>query len=195
MNALFFKRALSTLFTGALLLLLALPALAQLESGNLYGTVKNQAGEILSGVTVTLSGGGASQQQVTNDRGQFRFLGLAPGSDYAVKIELQDYSPLEYAGLVINVGRNTQMEATLAPMITSLIEVVAEKADQALLDPRRFTSGSNVTNADLERIPSARDPWAVLQSTPGVLTDRINVGGSESGQQAQYVGPPSRRCR
>jgi hypothetical protein len=31
----------------------------------------------------------------------------------------------------------------------------------------------------------------VLQSTPGVLTDRINVGGNESGQQAQYVGPGS----
>ena len=35
------------------------------------------------------------------------------------------------------------------------------------------------------------DPWAVLQSTPGVLTDRINVGGNEPGQQAQYVGPGS----
>jgi Carboxypeptidase regulatory-like domain len=36
----------------------------------------------------------------------------------------------------------------------------------------------------------ARDPWAVLQSTPGVLTDRITVGGNESGQQqSMYVGP------
>ncbi|HEY4575581.1 MAG TPA: carboxypeptidase-like regulatory domain-containing protein, partial [Thermoanaerobaculia bacterium] len=39
--------------------------------------------------------------------------------------------------------------------------------------------------------PTARDPWAVLQSAPGVLTDRINVGGNESGQQSQYVGPGS----
>jgi carboxypeptidase family protein len=37
-------------------------------------------------------------------------------------------------------------------------------------------------------IPAARDPWAVLQTTPGVLTDRINVGGNESGQQTHYVG-------
>src|SRR5262249_5360361 len=33
--------------------------------------------------------------------------------------------------------------------------------------------------------------WAILQSTPGVLTDRINVGGNESGQQSTYVGPGS----
>ena len=148
-TVLFSKRALSTLSAGFLLLLLALPALAQLESGHLYGIVKNQAGEILPGVTITLSGGGASQQQVTNERGQFHFLGLAPGKDYAVKAELQDYSLLEYNGLVINVGRNTQIEVTLAPMITTEIEVVAERADQSLLDPRRFTSGSTVTNADL----------------------------------------------
>jgi len=30
---------------------------------------------------------------------------------------------------------------------------------------------------------------AVLQDTPGVLTDRINVGGNEGGQQSQYLGP------
>src|SRR6185295_8088517 len=36
----------------------------------------------------------------------------------------------------------------------------------------------------------ARDPWAVLQSTPGVLIDSINVGGTESGQQSSiYAGP------
>jgi Ca-activated chloride channel homolog len=38
---------------------------------------------------------------------------------------------------------------------------------------------------------SAREPWAVLQTTPGILTDRINVGGNEGGQQSQYVGPGS----
>ena len=42
-----------------------------------------------------------------------------------------------------------------------------------------------------------RDPWAVLQTNPGVLTDRINVGGNEPGQQSQYTGlsspePPAR---
>jgi signal transduction histidine kinase len=40
---------------------------------------------------------------------------------------------------------------------------------------------------ELENIPTVRDPWAVLQSTPGVLTDRINVGGNESGQQSAYT--------
>jgi len=37
--------------------------------------------------------------------------------------------------------------------------------------------------------PAARDPWQLLQANPGVLTDRINVGGHDSGQQSVYSGP------
>ncbi len=171
----------------ALLLLLAVPAMAQLQSGNLYGTVSGPGGETLPGVSVTLTGGGAPQIQVTDSQGRFRFLGLSPGT-YSVKAEVQGYSPLESSGIVINVGRNTQVELELSAQIEEIINVTAESP---LLDTRRVATGNTVTNADLERIPSARDPWAVLQSTPGVLTDRINVGGNESGQQSQYVGPGS----
>ncbi|HSS78416.1 MAG TPA: hypothetical protein VLV54_16940, partial [Thermoanaerobaculia bacterium] len=55
----------------------------------------------------------------------------------------------------------------------------------------RFRSGE--LRPTLVRSPpqslAARDPWAVMQAQPGVLTDRINVGGNESGQQSAYVGP------
>jgi hypothetical protein len=45
------------------------------------------------------------------------------------------------------------------------------------------------TGTDLEKIPTARDPWAVLASTPGVLTDRINVGGLETGSKSSSEQP------
>src|SRR6185436_13560551 len=35
-------------------------------------------------------------------------------------------------------------------------------------------------------IPSSRDPWVVLQTVPGIIVDRVNVGGAESGQQSSY---------
>jgi Ca-activated chloride channel family protein len=51
-----------------------------------------------------------------------------------------------------------------------------------MLDERRISTGSTVRQEELEKVPTARDPWTTLQKTPGVLTDRINVGGNESGQ-------------
>jgi hypothetical protein len=172
----------------ALMLLVASgTAFAQLQTGNLYGTVKDDQGAALPGVTVTLTGGGAPQVQVTNAQGQFRFLGLGPGS-YALKAELEGFSTIDYPNIVINVGRNTEIEVTLSAAVEDVITVTAESP---LLDERRISTGATVNQTELEKIPTARDPWAVLQSTPGVLTDRINVGGNESGQQSQYVGPGS----
>jgi hypothetical protein len=68
-------------------------------------------------------------------------------------------------------------------------EVITVTAESPLLDERRISTGTTVSQSELERIPAARDPWSILQTTPGVLTDRINVGGNESGQQSNYMGP------
>jgi hypothetical protein len=173
----------------AALLLLAVggTAFAQLQTGNLYGTVTDDKGAALPGVTVTLTGQGAPQVQVTNAQGQFRFLGLGPGS-YDLKAELEGFSTIDYPNIVINIGRNTTIEVKLSPAVEDVITVTAESP---LLDERRISTGATVSQTELEKIPTARDPWAILQTTPGVLTDRINVGGNESGQQSQYVGPGS----
>jgi hypothetical protein len=173
----------------AALLLLAVggTAFAQLQTGNLYGTVTDDKGASLPGVTVTLSGQSAPQVQVTNAQGQFRFLGLPPGNA-DLKAELEGFSTIDYPNIVINIGRNTSIEVKLSPAVEDVITVTAESP---LLDERRISTGATISQTELEKIPTARDPWAILQTTPGVLTDRINVGGNESGQQSQYIGPGS----
>ncbi|HVR12082.1 MAG TPA: carboxypeptidase-like regulatory domain-containing protein, partial [Thermoanaerobaculia bacterium] len=96
-------------FAAVLSLVGAGVATAQLQSGNLYGKVSDQTGAALPGVTVTLDTGEAPQVQVTNAQGEFRFLSLAPAT-YKIKAELQGFSPVEYPHIVINVGRNTNIE-------------------------------------------------------------------------------------
>jgi hypothetical protein len=125
--------------------------------------------------------------QVSNAQGQFRFLSLSPGS-YALKAELEGFSTIDYPTIVVNVGRNTQIEIEMTAAVEDVITVTAESP---LLDERRIGTGATVNATELEKIPTARDPWAILQTTPGVLTDRINVGGNESGQQSLYTGPGS----
>jgi len=181
------KRA---IYLAVLLLAFALPAAAQVQSGNLYGTAVGPDGQPMPGVTVVLTGPGAALTQVTDANGKFRFLGLAPGT-YVAETQLEGFAKTRRENIDINVGRNTEVELKL--QISDVIVVFADKPP--ILDTRRSGPGQTVTLADLERIPSSRDPWDVLRSTPGVLTDRINVGGNESGQQAQYVGPGSCGCQ
>src|ERR1700680_3170595 len=178
-------------FAAVLLLIAGGAAFAQLQTGNLYGKVSDQTGAALPGVTVTLDTGEAPQVQVTNAQGEFRFLSLAP-ANYKIKAELQGFPPVEYPHIVINVGRNTNIEVTMNSAVEDVITVTSESP---LLDERSIRTGNTVSQNELARIPTARDPWTVLQSTPGVLIDRVNVGGNESGQQSTYTGPGSMQAQ
>jgi hypothetical protein len=60
-----------------------------------------------------------------------------------------------------------------------------------IIDTKKQTTTTNVTLEELQNIPSARDPWVVMQTVPSIYVDRVNVGGSESGQQSNYIGKGS----
>ena len=65
-------------------------------------------------------------------------------------------------------------------------ETITVTSESPLLDERKLQQGTTVSQVELEKIPTARDPWAILSQTPGVLVDRVNVGGNESGQQSAF---------
>lgn len=166
-----------------LVALFAVSAYGQLQSGNIFGRVVGNDGGALPGVTVTLSGIGAPQTFVTDAEGDFRFLNLSPGQ-YTIKAELAGYGTATRSGVTVNIGRNSEVTMTLNPSVSQTITVTAEAP---LLDTRRTGTGATVTEVELEEVPTARDPWVILQQVPGVLMDRINVGGNESGQQSTFV--------
>ncbi|MFL6289896.1 MAG: hypothetical protein ACJ759_03280 [Thermoanaerobaculia bacterium] len=61
--------------------------------------------------------------------------------------------------------------------------VVAEPEPEPEAEPVVAEEPEPRDEEGLEPIPTARDPWALLASTPGVLTNRIYVGGLETGSK------------
>ncbi|HEV8241887.1 MAG TPA: TonB-dependent receptor [Thermoanaerobaculia bacterium] len=166
-------------------LLAAGPALAQEQTGDLAGTVRDSSGGPLPGVTITVTGPGAPSVQVTDTQGAFRVLNLYPGT-YALTAELEGFSKLESSNVAIRLGQTTRLELTLSSAVTDTITVTA---DSPLLDAHETSRVTNLASTDLESLPTARDPWSLLALTPGVQVDRVNVGGNESGQQSGFLGP------
>jgi len=164
--------------------LIALSAFGQVQTGSIFGEVVGSDGAALPGVTVTLTGVGAPRNTVTDAAGRFRFPNLSPGT-YALKAELAGYGTASRSGIGVRIGSNPDVTMTLNPSVAQTITVTAEAP---LLDVRKAGTGATVSKIELEQVPTGRDPWVILQQTPGVLLDRINVGGNESGQQSQYVG-------
>ena len=162
--------------------LFAVSAYAQFQTGNVYGKVQAKDGSLLPGVSVVLTGIGAPQTAITDSQGNFRFLNLSPGT-YALKAELSGYGTAARTGIGVRVGANSDVTMTMNPSVAESITVTAEAP---LLDTRKTGSATNIAKVELEKVPQARDPWAVLQTAPSVQVDRINVGGTQSGQQSVY---------
>ena len=72
---------------------LSVPAMGQ-GVGAIGGTVQDATGGALPGVIVGLSNPGViggTQQTVTDERGDYRFARLVPGSTYTVRAELSGF--------------------------------------------------------------------------------------------------------
>ena len=167
-----------------LVLLSALPASAQtLFQGRIDVVIQDSQGSVVPGATVDVSGP-AAQSQVTDDRGEARFLNLPPGT-YTVNATLQGFRPYLNDRVTVASGSGTPLRITMQVMgITESVQVVSS---EPIVDPARQTVTTTVSYEELQQIPSSRDPWVVLQTVPGIIVDRVNVGGAESGQQSNYL--------
>ena len=79
------------------------------------------------------------------------------------------------------------MPLKIALQVSGVTEAVQVSAESLVVDPGRQTITTSVTYDQLQKLPSSRDPWVVLQTVPGVVVDRVNVGGAESGQQSNVL--------
>jgi len=166
----------------ALAVILASPVSAQQPTGALHGAVSDPEGGRLPGATLEVTGIGAPRLQVADERGEFHFLGLDPG-DYALAATLDGFSTVEYPRINIRIARSTTVEITLVPAFEEVLSIAAESP---LLDLRQLARGAHVTRPELDAVPTARDPWAIVSQAPGVLVDRVAVGGTR-GQQGFFT--------
>ena len=167
-------------------LVLAVSLPAQQRTGTIYGRIVDTQGKPLPGVAVTLSGPlTASMRTVSNGSGIFRFLAIYPGRDYSVKAELVNFKTVNRANVIVTIGANAAINLTLEA--GKLEEQVTSKAVTPIVDVRKMTAGLSFGRDELQTLPTARNPWAILQLVPAVMLDRENVGGNESAQQAAFV--------
>ena len=168
--------------------LVGLPAArasAQLVHGTIYGTVTDSSGAVLPGLDVDLqSNVTAPKRTTTGTRGEYTFTELDPGR-YTLQVDADGFARFEAANVEVGVGTHTAIEATLA-VAGPQVDVVVS-GDVSMLDERSYGNANRFHQDALSRVPTARDPWVLMQLMPGVLVDRINVGGSESGQQSRFT--------
>src|SRR5512141_2412626 len=171
----------------ALAALVAMPAISSAQqTGEIFGKVADTSGAVLPGVTVTLTSPVliGSQTAATTETGSYRFPVLPIGV-YTVRFELPGFKTFIREGVRVEIGFNAQINASLE--VSAVQESVTVSGESPVVDTRDTSRTTRFNQESLQAIPSARDPWVMIEQTPAVAMDRQNVGGSASGQQSNFV--------
>src|SRR5262245_29771967 len=162
--------------------------LAQASGGTVYGTVADASGAMLPGATITMTGAGTGTRTTASGaQGDFRFLNVNPGT-YKLNVALSGFTASS-RDVVVVTGQSVTVAFALK--VAGMQESVTVAAETPVVDAKRVGTATTLSKEELAEVPQSRDPWAVLKTVPGVLVDRVNVGGNESGQQSGFVSKGS----
>ena len=170
-------------------LLIASTAYAQLGGGTLAGMVTDEQGGILPGVTVTIAGSDRTSTATSDAAGKFRFMNLAPGA-YKVATALPGFSTTVRENVMVAVGAT--IELTVQMKVATVAETVTVSGASPIVDTKATGTATNFSADELQKIPTSRDPFALMRGVPGVLIDRVNIGGNETGQQSNFASKGTR---
>jgi hypothetical protein len=162
--------------------LVAVPVLAQ-QTGTLSGVVRDAQGAVLPGVSVTASSPaliGGARTAVTGDTGAYQLTAIPPG-EYIVTYELTGFTTLKRENIVVRVAQITRLDVELA--VGALQETVTVSGESPVVDVSSTTTQTNIDKELYEAIPTGRNPWVMAGLVPGVVTGRLDVGGTEGMQQ------------
>ena len=165
----------------AFILSLALvsPALAQSTAinGTLEGTIKDEQGAVLPGVTVTVSNidTGDNRVVVTNENGLYRAPLLSLGT-YRVVVELQGFKKVERTGISLRAGQTAVIDFALT--VGALAETITVTADAPLVDLAKIEQGRTLSEAEIKTLPlTSRNPYNFALLQPGVVGFETNEFG------------------
>jgi hypothetical protein len=151
------------------LVLMPAPASAQVDTGTILGTVKDQSGGVLPGATVTITheGQGFTLSTVTREDGTYVFTPIRTGA-YAIEVEFQGFKKGVRRGITVSIQQQAVVDFSLEPGV--LAEEVVVTADSPLLQTTTGTVGETLKSGAIENLPiNGRDYTILARLSAGVV--------------------------
>src|SRR5256712_955150 len=132
--------------------LLSAPAYAQVDTGTLSGTVKDESGGVLPGATVTITheGQALTLTTVTREDGTFIFTPIRTGA-YSVEVDFPGFRKGIRRGLTVGIQENVRVDFTLQTGVVT--EEVLVTGQSPLLQTGSGTVGETLKSDVIENLP------------------------------------------
>ena len=159
-------------FVWAFLLLVviaAAPAAAQLTTGTIRGTAKDETGGVLPGAEITITNvdTGTTRSLITNEQGRFEAPNLQVGT-YEVAGTLSGFRKAIRSGITLALGRTAVIDLTLG--VAALEQALIVTGDAPLVETTSATVSNLIDAKKVEDLPLVnRDLTQLTFLQPGVL--------------------------
>ena len=146
-------------------------------TGTLVGSVTDQSGAVLPGVTVMISSPGlmGTLEMRTDAEGDYRFPALPP-ADYTIVFSRQGFATLTRTRVRVALGATATIDETMS--VAPVEQSITIDGDSSVLDRRSASVAVRFDAAQLANLPGSRSMGAILSATPAVQMARVDVGGS-----------------
>src|SRR5438552_11269736 len=152
--------------------------------GGLRGAVKD-AGGIVPGVEVTLTNEATNikRSTTTNERGEYVFAAVEPGS-YKVTAALQGYKTVEQSG--IRIGTQTFIVLDVTLQVGALAESITVVGQSPVIETANASQGTVLDSAALQTLPA---PGRNAFMTGGTVPTVIPTGAPPYSRQQDPTNP------
>jgi Carboxypeptidase regulatory-like domain len=148
------------------------------SSGEIAGTVTDSSGAVLPQVTVSVveTQTGLKRTAVTNDMGQFRFVGLPPAT-YDISAQMARFATEIRRGIPIAIGQTIISDFRMKP---SQVATVVEVTDQPpVVETERGSQADRISQQYIADLPiDRRDYLTFTLLAPGV-SDASRLAGDQ----------------
>ncbi len=147
-------------------------------TGSIQGTVKDQEGGVLPGVTVTVRSEAlvaGTMVAVTDERGGYRFPSLPPGV-YALEAALAGFQTVTQEGVRVRMGQVLGIDVVLP--LAKTAEVITVTAEAPLVSVVSNAVATSFGADFLAKQPLPRNYYTIIRSAPGVNIDYRQSSGS-----------------
>jgi len=159
-------------------------ASAQSSLSTIQGSVKDESGAAVPGVTITLTSPALQVPQivaVSEADGNYR-IGELPAGTYKITFELTGFKTVVLSEFRLGIGFVARADASM--IVGGLEETVTVTGASPVVDLSTTTTSVNLTRETLDSIPSGRGLQQLFAMTPGVTTNQVDVGDSAMGVRA-----------
>jgi len=184
-------------FVAILLFLTISISNAQILTGSVKGTVTDEEGVPLPGVTVEISSPvllGGIHTQITSDRGLYRFVNLPPGM-YKLVFKLDNFQTFER--LQVKVKVNITITENIVLKQAAIEESITVVGESPVVDVTRSGFSSNFDRDQIEKVPGGRHSvFDLAKQAPGIIIGAayenapsiIGLGADEDSNSIQLDG-------